>query len=287
MRFGLVGTGYWASTVHGPGLVAHRHADLVAVWGRRPEQAAQLASRLGVRATDSVEELISSVEAVAFAVPPGVQAPIAAAAADAGRHLLLEKPLAEDLASAQEVLRAVKATGVSTVVFFTARFSPGLRSWFEQLAGGDWDAGTFVEMGSIFTPGSPYLESQWRRDRGALWDIGPHALATLTVAMGPVDSAQLTRGRKDIVAITTKHLGGGVASALLALDAPTAARFRSARFYGSSGVLERPEDPTSVADAYANAVDALEASVRGQPHGCDAAFGAEVVRVIESLDRPD
>ena len=36
--------------------------------------------------------------------------------------------------------------------------------------------------GSIFEPGSPYGESEWRRSRGALWDIGPHALSILEAA---------------------------------------------------------------------------------------------------------
>ena len=284
MRFGLVGTGHWASTVHGPGLVAHPDADLVAVWGRRRNEAEKLASRLGVKAAGSLEELIASVEAVAFAVPPHVQAPMATMAAAAGRHLLLEKPVALDVAAAEGIMSTVSASGVSTVVFFTARFSPGLRSWFAQLAGGDWESGTFVELGSIFSAGSPYQGSEWRHEKGALWDIGPHALATVTVALGPVVSAHVARGRRDTVTLTTTHRDGGIASCLLALDAPIEARFRSARFYGASGVLERPDNLSSVGDAYGAAIDALIGSSRGRPHACDIDFGVEVVRVIEGVD---
>ena len=77
MRFGLVGTGPWATMVHGPGLLEARDADLVGVWGRSAEKAETLATSLGVTAYDDCDALLADVEAVAFAVPPDVQAELA------------------------------------------------------------------------------------------------------------------------------------------------------------------------------------------------------------------
>ena len=285
MRFGLVGSGFWATTVHGPGLIAHPEVELVGLWGRDLQRSSVAAAQLRVPSVVSFEALVESVDALAFAVPPDVQVLLATKAASAGRHLLLEKPVALDSSSAQSLTAAVGATGVSTIVFFTARFSPGLATWFETLAGGDWEAGTYVELGSIFQPGSPYAGSTWRRQRGALWDIGPHALATLTAALGPAASGRLVRGRSDIVNVSTIHANGKTGSALLALDAPPESRYRSAGFYGSSGVSLRPEGPPDVLEAYGRAVDALVASTAGTPHPCDAEFGAQVVNLLESLER--
>src|SRR5688500_3335471 len=98
---GLVGAGPWAARMAGPVLAAGPQTRLAAGWSRRPEAAAQLAARLGTHAAGSYEELLDQCEAVAFAVPPDVQAALAPRAARAGKALLLEKPIALDLAGAR------------------------------------------------------------------------------------------------------------------------------------------------------------------------------------------
>src|SRR5439155_13758261 len=94
LRFGLVGTGYWARIAHAPALAATEGIELAAVWGRDPGAAAALAAEHGATSVDDIDALLAAVDGVAFAVPPDVQAPIAAAAARAGKHLMLEKPIA-------------------------------------------------------------------------------------------------------------------------------------------------------------------------------------------------
>src|SRR6478736_9471382 len=94
MRFGLIGTSFWADTVHAAGIDAHPEAELTGVWGRDPSKAEALAAKHGARAYADADELFAAVDAVAFSVPPNVQAELALRAAEAGRALLLEKPLA-------------------------------------------------------------------------------------------------------------------------------------------------------------------------------------------------
>src|SRR3954452_21479959 len=106
LRFGLVGTGYWADVAHAAGIAAHPQAELVGVWGRDPAKAAALAAKHGVRAFDDSDELIAAVDAVAFSVPPNVQAELALPAAQAGRALLLEKPLALTVEAAERLAAA-------------------------------------------------------------------------------------------------------------------------------------------------------------------------------------
>ncbi|WP_031084526.1 Gfo/Idh/MocA family oxidoreductase, partial [Streptomyces sp. NRRL WC-3549] len=86
MRVGLVGAGPWARMTHAPALTAHPGAVLGGVWGRRPEAARELATAHGTEAyTDEagLDALLATSDAVAFAVPPDVQAPLAARAAAA------------------------------------------------------------------------------------------------------------------------------------------------------------------------------------------------------------
>ncbi|MHB8468022.1 MAG: Gfo/Idh/MocA family oxidoreductase, partial [Acidimicrobiales bacterium] len=75
-------------------LAAGPETSLAGVWARRPEAAAELAARFGAPAFDRYEDLLDASEAVAFAVPPDVQATMALEAVAAGKALLLEKPLA-------------------------------------------------------------------------------------------------------------------------------------------------------------------------------------------------
>ena len=83
---------------HAPVLTASPLTSLEAVWARRPEAAQELVATHGGAAVARLEELFERCDAVAFAVPPDVQAEIAPRAAAAGKHLLLEKPLAFTLA---------------------------------------------------------------------------------------------------------------------------------------------------------------------------------------------
>jgi predicted dehydrogenase len=92
MRFGVVGTRYWARETPAAALAAHPGAYMVAVWGRPLARAAELAGAVGVRPCERVDDMSADVDAVAFAVPPDVQAKLAVRAATHGCHLLLDKP---------------------------------------------------------------------------------------------------------------------------------------------------------------------------------------------------
>jgi len=85
--------------------------------------AASLAADFGATAYRDVDAFIDAVDAVAFAVPPHVQAPLAVRAAQAGKHLLLEKPIALSANDADKLVAAVEEAQVASIVFFTWRFN--------------------------------------------------------------------------------------------------------------------------------------------------------------------
>ena len=100
MRFGLVGTGYWASSTHAPALATTAGARLTSVWGRDAGAAAALAARHGMTAYDDFDAFLASVDAVSFAVPPHVQAPLVIRAAEAIVANAEKQPLPGDRAKA-------------------------------------------------------------------------------------------------------------------------------------------------------------------------------------------
>ncbi len=143
LRFGLVGTGYWARVTHAPALASAEGIDFTAVWGRTRGSAAKLAAEHQATAHTDIDAFLADVDGVAFAVPPDVQAEIAVLAANAGKHLLLEKPIAISADAADALARAVENARVASVVFFTARFQANVRAWLADVTrAGGWVAGT-------------------------------------------------------------------------------------------------------------------------------------------------
>ena len=287
VRFGLVGTGYWAREVHARGVMGHPQATLVAVWGRDPDKASSLAAEHDAESYTDFDAMLESVDVLAFAVPPDVQAPLAVRAARTGKHLLLEKPVALDAAAADEVAEAVASAGVASIVFFTERFVPERERWLQGLASLDCLGGRADWLASLRTPGNPFAGSAWRQESGALWDVGPHALSVLIPVLGPVVSVAGAHGRDDLVHLVLTHKGGATSTAHLSLTMPPDATRSGLTFYDATGWHERPEVESDAVEVHTGAVGELVELVRDgrTEHRCDAAFGAQVVRALEQAQQ--
>jgi predicted dehydrogenase len=282
MRFGLFGTGPWAQEAHAPGLAAHPDVDFAGVWGRNEAKAADLAARYGGKAYGAPDALIDDVDAVAIALPPAVQAPIALRAARAGKHLLLDKPVAFEPADAAEIAAAVAERNLASVVFFTRRFLPGLREFLADTARtGGWIEARVDHVGTIYDEGNPFGASQWRRDRGGLWDVGPHAVALVLPVMGPVSEVGALFGRHDMSHVLLKHVTGGISTLTLSVDVPPAAAREEALFAGEAGLRTVPPQPWQPTEAFRYAVDDLLGAAGGtrQPD-LDVRFGAQVTTIL-------
>jgi len=287
LRFGLVGTGYWARVTHAPALASTDGIELAAVWGRDAQKAASLAAEHGAAACTDFGDFLGRVDAVAFSVPPDVQQGLAMRAARAGQHLLLEKPIALSVAAADELAGAVAAAGVASVVFFTQRFEPGVRAWLAQVAaGGPWLGGTLTWLGTAMDESSPF-NTPWRRDKGGLWDLGPHAVSLLWASLGPVVSVTADAGPRGVTYLILHHESGVTSSATLTLDAPPAAEALDLRLWGEPGQSVAPLGDRDDVAALRIALTELAACARsGHPrHPCDARFGRDVVAVLAEAER--
>lgn len=282
VRYGLVGTGHWASTVHAPALAARTDGTFVGLWGRTPERAGALAAQHGIEAFATPAVLFAAVDVVAFAVPPDVQAPLAVEAARAGCHLVLEKPVALDPDAADAVVTATRDAGMRSVVFFTARYVPEVAAWIDAATtSGPWLGARATWFGANQTADSPYRDSAWRNERGGLWDVGPHALAKILPALGPVEDVMATAGPGDVVHLVCRHRGGASSTISVGLTLPPAAARVDAALYGDAGWSVMPDVVPDAPTAMGTAIDELGACVRDErDHACDAAFGRDVVVVL-------
>src|SRR3954468_11273794 len=103
-------------------------AKLVGFFEARGERAAQVATELGVRAFERVEDLIEAVDAATVVVPTPAHYEVAKAALGAGKHLLIEKPIAATLAQADELLAIAKRTGALVQTGHVERFNRAVRA---------------------------------------------------------------------------------------------------------------------------------------------------------------
>ena len=289
MRFGLVGTGPWASVTHGPGLKAASGVELVGVWGRHEEKTAAIAGQLGVTPYGDYAELLESVEAVAFAVPPQVQASMALEAAAIGKHLLLDKPVADSLDDARALADEAAAEGIASVVFFTNRFEPVMRRFFTDVASkGGWKGGWARMLAALDEPGNQFADSRWRRERGALWDIGPHVLSNLTALLGPITDVTAVGGAGDLVHLVVTHESGATSTASVSLFAPPAGSNFETGVWGETGTALLPTTDSGIAapDPLRLAAEELVAAAEsGEGHPVDVAFGTRVVELLASAER--
>ncbi len=282
MRFGLAGTGYWAQVAHARALTSTDGAELTAVWGRNPDRTAALADRHGTTAHADFDAFLNAVDAVSFSLPPDVQSELAVRAAAAGKHLLLEKPVALTAASADALADAVAAAGVASVVFFTARFQPDIRAWLAAAAGAPWSGAQVVWLGSAVDDASPF-NTPWRQREGGLWDLGPHALSVLTQALGPIESVLAGGGPGDVAHLILRHAGGASSTVTVTLQAPPGLDGFDLALWGERGRSQMPplaDDPLkALRTALSELITAANSADRAHP--CDVRFGAAVTAILE------
>ncbi|MGW8553281.1 Gfo/Idh/MocA family protein [Streptomyces tubercidicus] len=288
LRIGLLGTGPWARRVHAPALAAHPGVELAGIWGRRAEAAAALAQVHDTRPYADPDELSEVCDAVAIALPPAVQVPLAVRAAEAGCHLLLDKPVATSVPEARALADAADRAGVASVVFFTARFGAQEGEWIAaQAAAGGWFTAHADWLGSVFAEdsSSPYADSPWRRAKGGLWDVGPHALSVLLAVLGDAEAVTATRGPADTVLLTMRHSSGAASTATVGLTAPAAAAGVDLTLRGTAGITTLPRRLDGPGPAYHRAVDALlAAAATGLPNACDIHFGLRVTEILAAAE---
>ncbi|MGB3773133.1 MAG: Gfo/Idh/MocA family oxidoreductase [Rhodococcus sp. (in: high G+C Gram-positive bacteria)] len=285
MRIGLIGAGPWAGQAAAPALAAHPDIDFAGIWARRSDAAATTAPY--TRVFEEVEDLIDAVDAVAFAVPPAVQFDLAMRAVAAGRHVLLDKPIAATARDAGTLVSAIDAAGVSSMVTLTRRFAPETRAFLDAAAATDVStvAATWLS-GALL--GGDYAGSAWRQEGGALMDVGPHVLDLIIAVLGPVDSVAAANHHvaSDTWTLTLGHRGGTSSVATLSMRTPVRPSVLRVSASGGGGLVELSDRTTTPQQCYAVLLDEFLDSVRtGEPHECSAHRGLELHRAIDRCRR--
>lgn len=200
IRWGIVGCGNVCEVKSGPGFQKASNSALVAVMRRDAAAAEDFARRHGVpRWYDDAGDLLADpeVDAVYIATPPGQHHEYTKMAAQAGKPVYVEKPMARTHAECQEMIQVCKQAGVPLFVAYYRRALPRFLKIKEVLHSGGIGKVLTVQVTFKRPPseaemgGNPSWRVQPQHSGGGhLWDMGSHALDFLDFLFGPAVEAQ-------------------------------------------------------------------------------------------------
>lgn len=207
-RIGIIGLGYW-----GPNLVRNFQALLgpCAVWGfdRQRDRAADVARRHpGLIVVDDLDTLLANpqIDAVAVATPAQTHYTLARAALEAGKSVLVEKPLCTEAAQAEALIELARRRGKVLMVDHTFVYSPAVQKLRELVSTGQVGRVRFIDSVRINL-------GQVQPDVNVLWDLAPHDLSIADYLLGrspqSVAAVGAAHTRSDVEDLAYLHLDYG------------------------------------------------------------------------------
>lgn len=190
--WGFLGAGGVARRCMLPAVCDRPETHLAAVMVRDQARAEAIANEFGAAAAyHRVDALLAdpAVTAVYIATPLDTHRELVLAAAAAGKHILLEKPMALSVAEADEMLAAAADAGVRLAVCFPLRHTHAVRKLREWITAGELGELTYLRL--QLAKWYPLEPDAWRADPargggGVLMDLGSHLLDLARWLAGPL-----------------------------------------------------------------------------------------------------
>ena len=190
LRWGVIGAGGIADRRTIPGMMLADNAELIAVMEINMELAEKCRAKWGCkRAYDNEAALLADpeIDAVYIASPVVLHAKQAMMAADAGKHILIEKPLAMTSEEGQKVVEYCESKGVRIAAGLMMRFGAYVMAMKKAIA--DGKIGRPVSGFSQFTCWYPDMPGNWRQSKkngggGAMMDMGVHCIDLMQYITG-------------------------------------------------------------------------------------------------------
>ena len=186
MKVGIVGCGAIASRAHVPAFVK-AGANIVAVADMDLRRAQDFAKRFSIPAVyDDYRQLLrGDVELVSVCSPPETHAQIVIDAAEMGKHILVEKPMATNLEDAKRIVRACETKQVKLCVMHQYRFIPSVQEAKARVT--DGRLGQVLSIQMVAHPQFPlrWSDAAWLYEKWSLLDdVGVHLLDVLSYLTG-------------------------------------------------------------------------------------------------------
>ena len=189
----VIGTGF-GQKVHIPGFQAHPGTEIVAIYHRDLNKAQAIAQAHNIpHACNTIADIVKlpAVQAVSISTPPFLHYEMAKAVLQAGKHLLLEKPVTLNAAEAKELHSLAREKGLIVTVDFEFRFVPGWQLFSELISENYVGSKRLIRIDWLGSSrANPERPWNWysRQDMGggALGSLGSHAFDYIHWLFGPV-----------------------------------------------------------------------------------------------------
>ena len=225
LRVGCLGMGWW-SDVLADAVVRSGKIQIVSCYTRSEDKRNAFAKKYGCTAAPTYEAMLAdnSIEAIINTTPNDVHLPSTKAAAEAGKHVFLDKPIANNVSEGRAITEVCKKAGVVLALGYQRRRESHFRYVKKQI-----DAGTFGKLvnaeANISRDRLGKIDlSSWRYQAagmpgGVMLQIGIHYIDVLEYLIGPVKavsgrSAQLVLpgDNPDVASLILEHENGAIST---------------------------------------------------------------------------
>ena len=318
VKWGVIGAGGIADRRTMPGMMKAGNAELIAVMDTNAELIGKLKEKYNAKyAYTTADELIANpeVEAIYIASPVVFHAEQAVKAAKAGKHILLEKPIAMTVAEGKKVVEDVDNAGVLSACGFMMRFGAYNQKIKEIIENGV--IGQVVSAKAQFTCWYPDMPNCWRQVKknsggGAFVDMGVHCidliqhiLDTEVEKVSAIIDTKTFKYEVDDSSSVLMHLKNGVNAFVEAnFNIPDAAAKWRLEFYGTKGCIiahdtihqldtgsveitlddgSHPEINVNCTDLYTKEIESFSNSIlTGAPVEVPLKDGLQVQQIVEA-----
>ena len=255
LRVGLIGAGVMGA-VHAQAW--QRLPGVLSAMYTPDESARRLARQYNLTGCDTLEDLHAQVDILDICTPTLTHRPLALGAAQAGLHVICEKPLALSLEDARAIVTGCRNAGVRLFVAQVVRFFPPYREARRRVAAGEIGSPRVLRLSRV---GSPPPPGSWLHDEaqsgGVPVDLMIHDLDYARWVAGEVESVYAVQGRRGhqiMVQATLRHVGGAISFVEGGWAAPAGVFRTSLDLAGTAGLIQWTSDQPPALLAHGPAV---------------------------------
>lgn len=225
VRVASIGLGWW-SDVLADACVRAGNLEIAACFTRSEDKRNAFAERYGCRAAESYEEILADpgIDAVINTTPNNVHLETTRQAAEAGKHVFLDKPIANTVAEGMEIARICRDADVKLSIGFQRRREAHFRWVQDMIAKGEFGQLVQAEANISRDRLGQFEPGHWRYSAegmpgGVMLQIGPHYVDVLEMLIGPIVSVSgmlsqlvLPGDNPDVAGLVMKHENGAVST---------------------------------------------------------------------------
>ena len=244
LRVASVGLGWWSDVLADAVGRTDGRIEVVSCFTRSEDKRTAFAEKYNCESAARLDEILNddSIDAIINTTPNHVHLETTAAAAEAGKHVFLDKPVANTIGEARAITRVCANAGVVLSVGYQRRRESHFRWIQDRIAAGDFGTLVQAEANISRDRAGKFELGHWRYTAegmpgGVMLQIGLHYVDVLTMLLGPIETVSgmasqlvLPGDNPDVGSLMMKHKNGAVST--LSTSYASASEYYTMNIYG-------------------------------------------------------